>query len=276
MTVTARKTDWVPLALALFKFTLAFFVIGYVAFQIATGTQTELTAEKDSVATRLPIQKNSIVAETISLIENKQMDMAMEKCVQIQDEELPDEVKNYFNEFMRYYQKKSKAKKIEGQIKDESFFVNSAPYITEYLSENTELSPVQVLHAGEVIPYFCISNYSEKFTNRQNVNQNIFTLCGQYIQQFVYPQDSPTRMSADIICLEIKTKYYSYPRKPDYLKQVVSLIDEYQKTYSETLGSNGTFHKQRDYLEAARSLCIKRINKKWYNFTIGNIPDYFM
>ncbi|MBP5358434.1 MAG: hypothetical protein J6Y69_04525 [Treponema sp.] len=273
MISVAKKADHFPLAVALLKVIVAFFVIGFVIFKIATGTQVELTAEKDSAISRVPLNKNSIVVDVITDIENGQMDRAMEKCVLIQDEDVPDEVKTYLNEFMLYYQKKSKGKKVNVQTQNELYFVNSSVYITEYLSANTSLSPVQVLHAGEVIPYFCISRYSEKFTNRQNVNQSLFTLCGQYIQQFVYPQDSPTRMSSDIICLEIKTKLYSYPRKPDYLRQVIALIDEYQNTYSDTLGPNGTFHKQRDYLESARSWCTKKINGKWF---IGSFPDYYM
>ncbi|MBR6975498.1 MAG: DEAD/DEAH box helicase, partial [Ottowia sp.] len=48
--------------------------------------------------------------------------------------------------------------------------------VAEYLSQNTSLSPVQVLHAGEVIPYFCISHYSAIHTNLSNVNQNLFNL----------------------------------------------------------------------------------------------------
>lgn len=276
MIVSAKRADSIPLAIALLKFIVAFFVIGFVIFKIATGTQVELTVEKGSAISRVPLSKNSIVVDVITDIENGQMDRAMEKCVLIQDEDVPDEVKAYMKEFMLYYQKKSKGKKVNVQIQNELYFVNSSIYITEYLSANTSLSPVQILHAGEVIPYFCISRYTEKFSGLKNKNQSLYTLCDQYIQHFVYPLDSPTRMSADIICLEIKAKKYSYSNDPEYLRQVVSLIDEYQNTYSDTLGPNGTFHKQRDYLEASRSWCIKRINKKWYNFFIGNLPDYYM
>lgn len=273
MTGRAKRADWFPLALAVLKFSLALSVMVFISFQVAMGAKTELTAEKDSAVSRVPMKKESIVLDAITDVENKQMERAMEKCLQIQEEDLPDEVKEYFDEFRRYYLKKSRAKNASGQIADEAFFVGSSIYVTEYLSQNTSLSPVQVLHAGEVIPYFCISHYSAIHTNLSNVNQNLFNLCGQYIQLFVYPEDSPSRMSCDMICLEIKTKFYSYPKKEDYLRQVIALIDEYQNTYSETLGPNGTFHKQRDYLESARSWCNKKINKKWF---IGSFPDYFM
>ncbi len=76
MTV-AKKADRLPLALALMKLALAVFIIGFIAFQIATGTQVELTAEKDSAISRVPLNKKSIVVDAITDIENLQMNRAI-------------------------------------------------------------------------------------------------------------------------------------------------------------------------------------------------------
>ena len=95
MTGRAKRADWFPLTLAVLKFSLALSVMAFISFQVAMGARTELTAEKDSAVSRVPLKKESIVLDAITDVENKQMERAMEKCLQIQEEDLPDEVKEY-------------------------------------------------------------------------------------------------------------------------------------------------------------------------------------
>ncbi len=221
-----------------------------VFFYIIESTkniQEENNAKKESI-----IKGDDIVSEILRNIDLGKIEKALENINEL-NENIPKEVKEYFINFTKTYNKSIKL--------DTNKFIKNSKDLEQYFSEDK-----QRLDKISVIPYFLIKEFNSK--NRKQKNE--IAVYREYIDNFVKIKKYLNKKDANIICLYIYSCYDATDKDFEYL---LKEVEDFIKKHEDSLGDNGYLSIQKKYLQEFKTNLEH--NKTRKPNIIGIIKDCF-
>lgn len=198
----------------------------------------------------------------LQCLENEKIYDAFNKINDLPDE-LPENVKNYLDEFSNYYADNIKSKKSGTQ--NISYLINNMNVIKNYY-EKQGFSEPEAIQRSEIIPFCCIKNFELK----KNKANKLYEICDTYLNHTATNHIS--KRSVAIICLKIRSYYRAegIAKTNDYIENVQQMITSYQQQFPAELGKNPVYKEEAAYLERFKKLCDSIRNKhvfdKWDRF----------
>lgn len=252
--------------------------MSFLVFQVVSEVTLESVSQKpvSTAAISLKEEKDPSFQLVLDIFDNIESGKIQESLGQIQqlskNKKVPKKILEYFTDFYEFYGIAQNPKIQKNSEINIDTFLKKAHYLQDYF-EKTKYKD-SWLGFAEIIPYYYARNFYAKQEKKQAdycafYKSYVETICEQY--QFV------SSKGADLICLYLSAKYYTYHTKLE-LKSYVAEIEHFQEIFPNQLGDNGSLTAQAQYLKIIKKYALTKIDSVVYfdsSFTwLDKFPAY--